>query len=287
MTHAQQVMKTEGFLHLDANVLLKVVEADQTRIEEIDLFKALVRWYQHWEKPDEEQAERLFRSIRYGQMTGQQLVTEVRHHTGERVPQDLYIQALEQVAAPGVASFDEVHRKQSIRRQPPIGSIQTSDPSFLVENSTKVRKVGPTGWNCTAVIEPSTTRTCFVVEHLTDAQNGVGIAIFDPERNAMRCGSGGFPNPNQWGADCLIGIYGTGCFFGMPPTDSILRWHTGLMVEVTINVVPGGVLQINFAAEGVDGDRISVEGVLSVSTSVKLAVALYSPDDEVSVESVW
>merc|ERR1719221_2357165 len=136
-------------------------------------------------------------------MTGQQLYTEVRLHIGDKVPQDLYVQALEQVAAPGLATFDEEHSRQSIRRQPPIGAIQTSDPSFLVVNSTTVRKMGPIGWNCTAVIEPSTTRTNFVVEHLADAQNGVGIAIFDPERNALRCGSGGFPNPNQWGADCL------------------------------------------------------------------------------------
>merc|ERR1719221_1735916 len=45
LQHAQRVVRTESFLHLDVEVLMKVLEADKARIEEIDLFKALVRWY--------------------------------------------------------------------------------------------------------------------------------------------------------------------------------------------------------------------------------------------------
>jgi len=292
LTHAQQVMRTEGFLHLDVAVLMKILEADEARIEEIDLFKALVRWYRHWAeepevRPDEKQAERLFGSIRYGQMTGEQLVTEVKPLAGEIVPRDLYVRALEQVAAPGLASCEEdEYKKQSMRRQPPIGSIQTSDPTYLSVQSTVVRKVGPLGWNCTAVIEPSTSRTCFTVEHLADTANGIGVAIFDPERNALRGGSSGFPNPNQWGADCLVGIYGTGCFFGII-TDHVLRWHVGLVVEVEMRETSGGTLHVSFSADGLDGERTAAEGILSVAAGVKLAVALYSPEDKVSIESVW
>jgi len=293
LTHAQQVTRTEGFLHLDAAVLAKVLEADEARIEEIDLFKALVRWYRHWAKePDgglqEKEAARLFGSVRYAQMTGQQLVAEVRPLAGEIVPRDLYVRALEQVAAPGFTPL-EACSKQAVRRQPPIGVIQTSDPSFLTVSSTEVRKVGPIGWNCTAIIEPSTSRTCFKVDHLADAQNGAGIAIFDPERNALRgCSNSGFPNPNQWGADCLVGIYGSGCFFSLL-TDHVLRWKTGLVVEVTTEPVQGGSLCVQFAAEGgPEGERICAETVLpQVPELVKLAVALYSPEDKVSIESVW
>merc|ERR1740138_132725 len=103
-------------MHLDIRVLTKVLEADEARIEEIDLFKALVRWYRHWTKQLEAQSsekqaevERLFSSIRYGQMTGAQLVTEVRPLAGEIVPKDLYVRALEQVSAPGVANLPEVY----------------------------------------------------------------------------------------------------------------------------------------------------------------------------------
>jgi len=290
LTHAQQVMRTDGILYLDMAVMLKVLEADEARIEEIDLFKALVRWYRHWaadpEVEDEAQAEKLFGSIRYGQMTGQQLVTEVRPLAGDIVPRDLYVRALEQVAAPGITASDEVQCKQCSRRKPPIGSIQISDPALLHVQSTTVRKVGPAGWNCTAIIEPSTSRTRFTIEHLTDTQNGIGVAIFDPERNSLRGGSGGYPNPNQWGADCIVGIYGTGCLFGII-TDLVFRWHAGLVVEVTMRAVHGGALHVAFAAEGTDNHRITAEGVLSVPQGVKLAMALYSPDDKVSVESLW
>merc|ERR1712232_1425731 len=193
----------------------------------------------------------------------------------------------EQVAAPGITASDEVQRKQCSRRKPPIGSIQISDPALLHVQSTTVRKVGPAGWNCTAVIEPSTSRTRFTIEHLADTQNGIGVAIFDPERNSLRGGSCGFPNPNQWGADCIVGIYGTGCFFGII-TDHVLRWHAGLVVEVTIKPALGGPLYVTFSAEGMEGEKIVAEGILAMPAGVvKLAVALYSPEDKVSVESVW
>mmetsp|Transcript_44148 Transcript_44148/g.141519 ORF Transcript_44148/g.141519 Transcript_44148/m.141519 type:complete len:457 (-) Transcript_44148:77-1447(-) len=292
LMHAQQVLRTEGFLNLDVAVLTKVLEADDARIEEIDIFKALVRWHRHWEKepeggPDEIQAQALFRSIRYGQMTGQQLVTEVKPLAGELVPQDLYIFALEQVAAPGHLDCKEDYRTQSVRRHPPIGRIQASDASYLSVQSTTVRKVGPMGWNCTAVIDPSTSRTCVKIEHLADMQNGIGVAVFDPERTARGGTNTGFPNPNQWGADCLVGIYGTGCFFGII-TEHVLRWQPGMVLEVNLRASVEGSLHVCFTAEGAEReDDIQAEGHLAVSSGAKLAVALYSPDDKVSIESVW
>jgi hypothetical protein len=307
LMHAQQVMKTDGFLHLDVAVLLKILESDEARIEEIDLFNALVRWYRHCTQNPElhsderNHAEELFRSIRYGQMSGQELVTEVRPFAGEIVPKDLYVRALEQVAAPGITVFDEATHKQGVRRSPPIGTIRISDPLFLILQSTTVRKVGHVGWNCTAVVEPSTARTRFVVKSLADPQNGIGFAVFDPERNSARSGSSDFPNPNQWGTDCLVGIYGTGCFFGII-TDHVLRWRVGFTVDVSMKLDPSGTLRVSFSADGIectgietttvgsiDGNNAAVtaEGVLSVPQGARLAVALYSPDDAVSIESMW
>lgn len=301
LMHAQQVMKTEGLLQLDATMLLKIIESDEARIEEIQLFKSLVRWYgaKDQELVDEhEQVEQLFGSIRYGQMSGEQLVTEVRSLAGAIVPRDLYVRALEQVAAPGVASFDESNPKQGVRRLPPVGTVRISDPLFMNLQSTTVRKIGHAGWNCTAVVEPSTARTRFVVDRLADPQNGIGIAIFDPERNALRSGNSGFPNPNQWGTDCLVGIYGTGCFFGII-TDHVLRWRAGFVLEVFMKPDTNGTLRLSFSAESTDcsgdegvtgeassGDTITAQSV-SVPRDAKLAVALFSPEDSVTVESIW
>lgn len=325
LTHAQQVMRTEGFLQLDVALLMKVLEADEARIEEIDLFMALVKWHQHWSRevgmPGEkecidqlggraspscgtspkadkfrqeesqvvgpEEMQRLFATIRYGQMTGPQLVTEVKPFVGTIVPRDLYVRALEQVVAPGQTTVsDDDDGKQSMRRHPPLGCIHTSDPQLLTVNSTAVEKVGSSGWNCTAVIDPSTCRTCFRVEHLSDLQNGIGVAIFDPERNALRSGSSAFPNPNHWGTDCLAGIYGTGCFFGIV-TEHTLTWQVGLTVEITMRTERNSTLHVSFAAEGIEGRRQVAEGCLSVPQGVKLAVALYSPEDRVTVEPRW
>eukprot|EP00928_Gymnodinium_smaydae_P033275 TRINITY_DN23875_c0_g3_i3.p1 TRINITY_DN23875_c0_g3~~TRINITY_DN23875_c0_g3_i3.p1 ORF type:complete len:540 (-),score=99.29 TRINITY_DN23875_c0_g3_i3:60-1490(-) len=305
LTHAQQVVTTDGFVFLDRALLMKILEADDARIEEIELFKALVRWYRRAATRDEYaedgesgQASELFARIRYGQMTGQQLVTEVRPLAGEMVPCDLYVRALEEVAAPGAAAMDEVHRLQCRRRKPPLGSIVASDPGMVNVYSMGVEKV----------------------ESLADLSNGIGIAIFHPDRNAMRHGGtstqqqtpqhqpaptmapSGFPNPNQWGADCIVGIYGTGCLFGII-TDHVLRWHVGLVIEVMMRMTHGANLQVVFTAESTDGERVSAEGVLScvalppavqadagghkpfqVPPGVKLALALYSPNDKVSVE---
>jgi len=291
LTHAQQVTRTEGFLNLDINVLMKVLEADEARIEEVDLFKALVRWYRHWAKDpevelDPQLAERLFGSVRYASMTGEQLVTEVRPLAGEIVPQELYVRALEQVAAPNITAIEEAS-KQSGRRHPPVCTVHVSDPILMV-HSTSVRKVGsvPAEWRGTAVIEPSTSCTKVKIENLPEPSNGIGLAIFDPERLFLRGSGNGFPNPNQWGADCLVGIYGTGCFFGIH-TESVLQWHVGLTVVIRMSPQPDGHLHVSFTTEGKDSSQISAEGLLSVPHDVKLAIALFTPEDQVSIEPAW
>lgn len=310
LTHAQQVMKTDGSLDLGVSVWIKVLEADDARIYEIDLFKALVRWQRHWVKESEarekqgetlglpldeaemtpslraSRPERLFGNIRYGQMTGKQLVEEVKPLVGSIVPHEKYVQALELIAAPEIACLDEACKRQSTRRQPPIGPIQVSDPSFLAVHSTTIQKVGAAGWNCTAVVEPSTQCTRFFVRQLADPQNGIGVAIFDPERIALRGSSSGFPNPNQWGADGLIGLYGTGVFFGIL-TEQPVRWHPGLMVEVLMENCKDGNLKVMFRTEGTEGQRTKAEGKISAPPTAKLAIALYSPEDSVAVEFCW
>lgn len=219
-------------------------------------------------------------------MSGSDLVSEVKPLTGSVVPLDLYIRALEQVAAPGVTCADDVHRQQCAQRKPPIAEIQVSDSLLLSVRSTVVRKIGAPGWTCTAVVDPSTTRTRFFVNRLIDLTNGVGVAVFDPERVALR-GSGGFPNPNQWGAHCLAGIYGTGCFFGtLTDHDQNVRWREGLTIEVIVKSTCEGAVLVAFAARG-DGEHVNTEHTVSDPQSIKIAIALYSTDDTISVESAW
>jgi len=297
LTHAQQVMRTEGLLHLDVSVLSQVLDADDARIDEIELFRGLLRWHQHQAElassdkaasaAAAEEAEQLFAKIRYGQMTGEQLVSEVRPFDGTVVPHALYVRALERVAAPTTARSNDddsdAADKQNVRRQPPIGAITSSDPVLLHVSSTVLRKVGPTGWTCTAVIEPSTTRTCFKIERLADSSIGAGIAIFHPNRNSL-CG---FPNPNQWGADCLVGIYGSGAFFGII-TESFIKWYDGIKVHVAMTPHAGGTLKVSFHSEDSSEGSTLAEGVLQTGVGcVKLAVALYSTEDVVTIESFW
>jgi hypothetical protein len=236
--------------------------------------------------PRTSRPERLFGSIRYGQMTGKQLVEEVKPLVGGIVPHEKYVQALELIAAPEIASLDEACKRQCPRRQPPIGAIQVSDPSFLAVHSTTIQKVGAAGWNCTAVVEPSTQCTRLFVRQLADPQNGIGVAIFDPERIALRGSSSGFPNPNQWGAHGLLGLYGTGVFFGIL-TEQLVRWHSGLMVEVLMESCRDGNLKVTFRTEGPEGQRTKAEGKIIAPPAAKLAIALYSPGDSVAVEFCW
>mmetsp|Transcript_117 Transcript_117/g.255 ORF Transcript_117/g.255 Transcript_117/m.255 type:complete len:473 (+) Transcript_117:147-1565(+) len=309
LTNAQEVTRCNSFLHLDIAILSKVVMSDDTRIDEVDLFKALVRWYRNFDEeakafPDycseskSSAARALFSSIRYCQMTGQELVTEVKPLAGDLVPQELYIAALERVAAPEQAAMGG--GTVLARRKPPVGGIEVSDSSFLSVLSSNVRKVGAPGWNCTAIIDPSTACTRFTIEWLSDPANGIGVAVFDQgacnsvsQRSVPSLTTSapaqppGFPNPNQWGSDCLAGIYGSGCFFGII-TEHVVRWHSGLVIEVTLTRLSESSFGVAFTTEGAtEDDCIRSEGQVEVTHSARLALALYSPEDKVNIECQW
>lgn len=170
---------------------------------------------------------------------------------------------------------------QCRRRQPPLGALRVSDPKFLQVRSTTVRKTGVSGWNCTAVADMSTLRTKLQVERLVDFSNGLGVAVFEPDKVSVR---GGFPNPNQWGADCLVGIYGTGCFFGLA-SEHVQRWHTGACIHVSLSRRSENIFYVKFMeVDRFSGrERLTAEGEMT-GTSPTLAVALYSPEDAITIE---
>ena len=111
--------------------------------------------------------KKLFDAVRYGLMTGSQLVTHVRPFVDGVVSRDLYVQAVEQVAAPEVECVDQGPSKRSCLRLPPLDVIRVSDTTLLEAQTTSpqkatLRKTSSTGWDCTAVVKPRTTRTRFV-----------------------------------------------------------------------------------------------------------------------------
>eukprot|EP00397_Hematodinium_sp_SG-2012_P037998 GEMP01041278.1.p1 GENE.GEMP01041278.1~~GEMP01041278.1.p1 ORF type:complete len:338 (+),score=54.10 GEMP01041278.1:119-1132(+) len=153
LLHAPQVLQTESFLHLDFDILHKIIVSSEARANEIDLWRGAMRWHNsQYPPPSAETAEVLFAGIRYDQMSGQQLVSDVRPYV-HLVPRDLYVKALERVAAPDCICNDST---ATSRRLPPIKSLRVNDPSLLeVKQGTKVSKIGPAGWNCTVLADMS------------------------------------------------------------------------------------------------------------------------------------
>jgi len=125
--HAPKVLKTESFLSLDFDILLILLQSSETRASEIDLWRGAVKWHDHQNPPPKpDKVEKLFSAIRYDQISGPQLVEDVRPKM-HLVPKDLYVKALEKVAAPdSVSSYPSLGR-----RMPPIGSLRVNDPNLL------------------------------------------------------------------------------------------------------------------------------------------------------------
>jgi len=291
--HAPKVLKTESFLSLDFDILLILLQSSETRASEIDLWRGAVKWHDHQNPPPKpDKVEKLFSAIRYDQISGPQLVEDVRPKM-HLVPKDLYVKALEKVAAPdSVSSYPSLGR-----RMPPIGSLRVNDPNLLeVTHGTRVKKTGPPGWNCTVLADLSSSAVIIKVLQLEDPACGVGLAIFDPERV-----HGLYPNPNQWGADNLLGVYGTGNFFGLG-FDQVIQWKVGNHLKVVVEQTKAEtVYRVRFYSIKWDShadspkwdvisDRLEEKLIVEGETTAKsprVALALYSTHDELSIEPLW
>lgn len=305
LVHAHQAVRAAGFCQLDAVVVQTLLDADDAQTEEVELFKALVLWQRHQStlptesRPDEKQTGKLFDSIRYTQMTPKELVEEVRPLAGKVVRKDTYMRALEQVAAPGAEFEDggQAHRKQTVRRPPPIVSIRVSDLTRLSVNNTCVEKLGPSGFDCSVLVEPSTPVTRFHVQKLGEPGIGFGIGIVEITKSMKFDSVTCFPKATTWETSCKIGFLGNGKFFGIQ-TSHVVQYTVGLVIEVAIDAVRGGLLHVRFSCfsgNGEDHERtgdacergIQVAGSMCATVGVWLALALHSTGDRVSVESAW
>lgn len=275
LLHAPKVLESESFLRLDFDVLNTIIQSNETRTQEIDLWKGLVRWHKNQTpEPTPEMVNTLFSGIRYDQMSGQELVTDVRPDV-HLVPCDLYVKALEKVAAP-----DCIVAVSRGRRLPPIGTLRVNDPNLLeVKQGTKVTKVGTTGWNCSVLADMSSHAVLVKVLNLEDIACGIGLAVFEPERV-----SGVYPNPNQWGADNLLGIYGTGNFFGLG-FEQVIQWKVGTELKIVMEEMKAKMYHISFyAVKNVPEKEEVIAEVDVAAKAPRLALALHSIRDSVSIE---
>lgn len=285
--HANIVLQDNESLSLDSGVWLMILESDETRMEEIDLFKSLVRWWEAVQETEryEAQYRQLFEAVRYGLMTGPQLVTAVRPLVGDIVSSDSYMRALELAAARDC--FDSSPSKRCRQRLPPNIRIRVSDAQLLTVQGKVLQKLGPQGWNCTAVVEPSTSRTRFAVQHLTDPAIGVGVAVLRPFGGDSGTAEFKFIRADHMWNDGVLGIMPNGGFYGVD-TRKMMLWHRGAVFEVTTRLQQPGTVHVVFSSADnhPDGNNFSVEGIVASEQPLTLVVALHSPLDAVSIQSL-
>eukprot|EP01080_Neovahlkampfia_damariscottae_P001981 gene1981-1489_t len=102
--NTSDVIKTPQFFLFEERTVLEMVQSNNLNVEEIDLFKAIIRWGNYRRRdlncttPLTEIVQNLVPYIRYPLMSGPDLVNVVK--PCKVAPEDLYIAALEFVNAP-------------------------------------------------------------------------------------------------------------------------------------------------------------------------------------------
>jgi hypothetical protein len=102
--HTSDVVKTQDFYLFEERTVLEMVKSNKLNVEEIDLFKAIIRWGNYRRRdmscttPLKEIVQDLVPYIRYPLISGPDLVNVVKPCAV--APEDLYVAALEFVNAP-------------------------------------------------------------------------------------------------------------------------------------------------------------------------------------------
>lgn len=100
---AQEVVQSETFLELQERVLLEMIQSDNLVIDELELFKGVIRWGLYKKKKTKktlyETVSKLIPHIRFPLIDGKSLLRIVRPINV--VPFDIYLEALEYTSAPG------------------------------------------------------------------------------------------------------------------------------------------------------------------------------------------
>lgn len=289
---ARAMLHSDGFLQLDAATVLKIVEADGIEADEVLVLRALVRWRQHRlamraegvpadhadRGSDSGDFERMFRSIRYSQMTGAHLVDDVAPLVRSGIiPPDLYVRALEQAATPAPL----------LRPAEDVAAISNCHPSVLGAKSV-LCMLSPQTRGATAYVEPSTARTRITFDTRCQPNSGMALAVFNSAK-----GTPILMPTNKWNVTgVIVGIdyfddswrtYG----YAVPQRVPIV-WHEGFALDVVISPRSGRAQEVSLRKHRTGSDDVLAHGRLAVPSAAKLtlAIKLFFVGDSVSIESL-
>eukprot|EP01080_Neovahlkampfia_damariscottae_P003965 gene3965-7221_t len=106
------VIESPGFLSLDKDVIIQILQSDKIAVDEADLYKAAIKWGKNLCKDKENYSDLkevvgdVMKHIRYPLIDAVDLITTVRHDGF--MPRDLYIWALEYNASPDSFKYSEI-----------------------------------------------------------------------------------------------------------------------------------------------------------------------------------
>ena len=181
--NAHELVTASNFSSLPAEVVLKICQSSDLDIKEVELFLALVEWYNHKKSEVSEDAVRcIFQEVRYPLISRDDLYDKVR--PTKMADGDLYIAALEYHLFPKkydgpsiqVSSRQGIVQKAAFTNLTPNTITMTESPS-----GTIFTKVGKSAWNgmCLAEVHPTNQHPVHFKFRLEfcSSYNGIRLAV--------------------------------------------------------------------------------------------------------------
>ena len=173
--NAYNAVQHTSFNSLPSDLILMICKSSEVCIQEIDLFLAIVKWYEHQriEVPKEE-IQNIANEIRYPLISISDLIDKVR--PVEIVDKDLYISALEYHHMP--KKFSGPQSQLERRKWPKNNQFQfiTISANMATHNnddgSVTISRVSGSGWNgmCAARVHPTVQNPIyFKTRHIGDS----------------------------------------------------------------------------------------------------------------------
>ena len=181
--NAYELVNSSNFSSLPAEVVLKVCQSSDLDIKEVDLFLALVEWYNHKKSEASEDAVRyIFQEVRYPLISKDDLYDKVR--PTKMADSELYTAALEYHLFPKkydgpsiqISSRQGIVQKAAFTNLTPNTVAMTESPS-----GTTFTKIGKSAWNgmCLAEVHPTNQHQVhfkFCLQFCS-SYNGIRLAV--------------------------------------------------------------------------------------------------------------
>lgn len=146
---ATDVVQSDTFLEMQERVLLEMIQSDNLVIDELELFKGIIRWGLHKKKKTKktlyETVSKLIPHIRLPLIDGKSLLRIVR--PTNVVPFDLYLEALEFASAPDHVTPVGKKYKERLSLGFNLEVLPKYKHDFLITNNGKtIEKVTGSEW---------------------------------------------------------------------------------------------------------------------------------------------